>query len=54
MGRTIAHIFFHPYEAIPRKNYIKPANWKDENPPFYFDEIPIFLSKIYRSIDIKL
>ena len=56
MGRTIARQFFHPYEANSEKSKIKVIlqNWKDTNSPFYYDQIPIYMNKIYRSIDVKL
>ena len=56
MGRTIARQFFHPYEANSDRNKIKVIlkNWKDSNSPFYYDQIPIYLNKTYRSIDVKL
>ena len=56
MGRTIAKHFFHPYEANPsqKKEKLNLKNWTDKNSPFYYDQIPIYMQKIYRSIDIKL
>ena len=56
MGRTIARHFFHPYESNPNeiKEKINLKNWKDTNSPFYYDQIPIYMNKIYRSIDIDL
>ena len=37
MGRTIAKLFFHPYEVGPKrkKDEIHLENWKDNNLPFY-------------------
>ena len=56
MGRTIAKHFFHPYEAgeNKRKEKINLKYWLDDNLPFYYEQIPIYLNKIYRTIDIKL
>ena len=56
MGRTIAKRFFHPYEVPSKQNKqkINLNNWKDKNNPIYYDSIPIFFQKIYRSIDINL
>ena len=50
MGKTLAELFFHPYEP-PTTN---PDQKKNQNTPFYYDQIPIFFNKIYRSIDLKL
>ena len=56
MGRTIAKHFFHPYEAnqSEKKEKLNLKNWTDKNSPFYYDQIPIYMQKVYRSIDIKL
>ena len=56
MGRTIAKHFFHPFEVKKEKpkEKIILKNWEDSNSPFYYDQIPIYLNKIYRSIDIEL
>ena len=56
MGRTIAKHFFHPFEATSKekKEKINLQNWKDEHLPFYYDNIPIYLNKTYRGIDIEL
>ena len=56
MGRTIAKRFFHPYEVPSKRNKqkIELNNWEDENKPIYYDSIPIYFQKIYRSIDINL
>ena len=56
MGRTIAKHFFHPFEVKKEKpkEKIILKNWEDTNAPFYYDQIPIYLNKIYRSIDIEL
>lgn len=56
MGRTIANIFFHPYEVSSKeKKKINLKNWKDkQNEPFYYDKLPVFFNKIYRTIDINL
>lgn len=56
MGRTIAKHWFHPYEVKKEKpkEKIILKNWEDTNAPFYYDQIPIYLNKIYRSIDIEL
>ena len=47
MGRTIIKIYIH---NLPPKN----NNEKNENKPIYFDNIPIYFQKIYRTIDINL
>ena len=47
MGRTILDIYFH---KLPTKK----NNEKNENKPIYFDNIPIYFQKIYRTIDINL
>ena len=56
MGRTIAKHFFHPYEVKEnkKKEKLDLKNWEDSNSPFYYDQIPIYLNKVYRSIDIGL
>lgn len=56
MGRTIAKHFFHPYEVKKdkEKEKIILKNWEDSNSPFYYDQIPIYLNKVYRAIDIEL
>ena len=57
MGRTIAYHFFHPYEVKDnkkKKDEILLKNWKDKNLPFYYGQIPIYLNKVYRSVDINL
>ena len=56
MGRTIAKRFFVPYKVPSKQNKqtIKLNNWNDKNNPIYYDSIPIFFQKIYRSIDINL
>ena len=54
MGRTIAKHFFHPYEVDKKKDEIHLKNWNDSNSPFYFGQIPIYLNKVYRSVDINL
>ena len=56
MGRTIAKHFFHPYQVKKEKEIEKfiLKNWQDSNLPFYYDQIPIYLNKVYRSVDIEL
>lgn len=57
MGRTIAKHFFHPKEVNEKKDKkdeINLANWNDNNLPFYYGQIPIYLNKVYRSIEINL
>jgi len=57
MGRTIAKHFFHPNEINKKrdeKDEINLSNWNDNNLPFYYGQIPIYLNKVYRSVEINL
>ena len=55
MGRTITFIFYHPSGLrINNNNNINLPNWRDNNRPYYYGNVPSFLNQFYKKIEINL